>query len=330
VDSTHYYNPYTGKTFIGVLVELVIRFWAFLQGNLPVDNLASDEIQILVLAGVAASSAFVGTFLVLRKMTMLANSLSHTILIGIVIAFVFTHDGIVNEGHSINITAMLIASFIVGIATVFLTELLTKGARLQEDASTGIVFTSLFAIGIIAVTMLTRNAHIGTEAVMGNVDALQFDDCKLVYTVLAINVALLALFYKEYKITTFDPALSRTLGITPTFFNYLLMAQMSATAISAFRAVGVLMVLAFITGPVLTARLLTHDLKKLLILAAAIGVAASIMGVALSRHMLSVFGISLSTAGVVVCIILLLYLAAACWAHRFSLFIRHLDASHYP
>ena len=321
MDSSSYFNPYSGKTFIGVLVELMIRLWAFIRGDLPLESLASDEIQILVLAGVAASSALVGTFLVLRKMTMLANSLSHTILIGIVLAFLFTrdNDGIISEEithvHSLNITALLIASFIVGIATAFLTELLTKGARLQEDASTGIVFTSLFAIGIIAVTVLTRNAHIGTEAVMGNVDALRLEDCKLVYTVLALNVVLFILFFKEYKITTFDPGLSRIFGMAPTFFNYLLMAQMSATAIAAFRAVGVLMVLAFITGPPLTARLLTHDLKKMLLLSAIIGVAASILGVALSRHMLSVFSLSFSTAGVVVCIILLFYIAAALWTN---------------
>ncbi|MBA3817098.1 MAG: metal ABC transporter permease, partial [Parachlamydiaceae bacterium] len=94
-------------------------------------------------------------------------------------------------------------------------------------------------------------------------------------------------------------------------FNYLLMILVSATAIAAFRAVGVLMVLAFMTGPALTARLLTHDLKYMLALAACIGTGASVIGVALSRHLLSAYGIALSTAGIVVCTILIIYLAAA-------------------
>lgn len=315
MESQHYFNPYSGKTFFSFLVELFFRFWGFISGNLPFEALASDEIQILVLTGVAISSALVGTFLVLRKMTMLANSLSHTILVGIVIAFLITSGGDIDQHHThnqaINVQAMLFASLIMGLVTTFLTEMLTKWARLQEDASIGIVFTSLFSIGVIAVTVLTRNAHIGIEAVMGNVDALQFDDCKLVYSVLLINVVLLSLFFKEYKITTFDAGLSRSFGISPTLFNYLLMIQVSATAIAAFRAVGVLMVLAFMTGPALTARLLTHDLKRMLCLAAAIGAGASVIGVALSRHMFSAYGIALSTAGVVVCTILIAYLVVA-------------------
>jgi manganese/zinc/iron transport system permease protein len=318
--SQQYFNPYTGKDFFGFFLELLARFWLFISSDLPLDKLASDEIQILVLIGVAASSALVGTFLVLRKMTMLANSLSHTILVGIVMAFVMTHGVFFSDphGHSepLNIKAMLFASLLTGLLTAFLTELLTKGAKLQEDASTGLVFTSLFAIGIILVTVLTRNAHIGTEVVMGNVDALQLADCTLVYSVLGINAVLFFLFFKEFKITTFDASLACTFGISPVFFNYLLMTQVSATAIGAFRAVGVLMVLSFITGPALTARLLTNDLKNMLFLSVILGCAASIIGVAFSRHMLSVYGVALSTAGVVVCTILLIFLVVAAYVNR--------------
>lgn len=306
-----YLNPYTGKTFIGFIQELFIRLYAFLTGNLSWNQLVSDEIQMIVLICVASSAALVGTFLVLRKMTMLANSLSHTILLGIVATFVFTQDGLLansDQYHTINVQAMLLASLVVGVLTAFLTEFLTKTIRLQEDASTGIVFTSLFALGIVLVTLLTRNAHVGTEVVMGNVDALHLDDIKLVAWVLLFNCLLVFLFFKEYKITTFDPSLAKALGISALFFNYLLMVQASATTVGAFRAVGVLMVLAFITGPVLTARLLTHDLKTLLFTAVGFGCLASIAGVALSRHILSVYGMPLSTSGLVVCVIVGLFL----------------------
>lgn len=318
MDSQSYYNPYAAQNFFGFFAQLFLRLIAFIKGNISLNDVSTDEVQILVLMGVAASSALVGTFLVLRKMTMLANSLSHTILVGIVIAFLWTY-GIGNHvphTEQISLHILLLASLIMGLITAFLTELLTKGARLQEDASTGIVFTSLFAIGVIAVTVLTRNAHIGTEAVMGNVDALQLSDCKLVYIVLAINALIFLLFFKEFKITTFDPGLSKSFGIPNSFFSYLLMTQVSLTSIGAFRAVGVLMVLAFITGPPLTARLLTSSLKKMLLISVGIGVFASFVGVALSRHILTVYGISLSTAGVVVCVIVLFYLAAAVYANK--------------
>jgi len=323
--ASSYFNPYSGLTFFGFFREMLIRLYGFINGSLPWQEMVSDEIQMVVLMSVASSAALVGTFLVLRKMTMLANSLSHTILLGIVVAFLFAKDGLLENDehhHSINIQGMLIASFIVGILTTVLTECLTKLTRLQEDASTGIVFTSLFALGIVLVTLLTRNAHIGSEVVMGNVDVLQIEDCKLIILILGINILLLLLFFKEYKITTFDSALAKALGISTIFFNYLLMTQVSATIIGAFRAVGVLMVLAFITGPVLTARMLTHDLKTLLWSAVGFGCLASILGVALTRHILSAYGVPLSTSGVVVCIIAMQFLIALTYKKLVTQIIR--------
>ncbi len=312
-----YFNPYYDQDVFGFFWVFFRRMWELLTGQLSFGDIVSDEIQVFVLAGVACSSALVGSFLVLRKMTMLANSISHTILVGIVIAFVLTRKGYFGEStdhDSINIEVMLVASLIMGVLTALLTEFLIKTVRLQEDASTGLVFTTLFAVGIIMVTILTRNAHIGAEVVMGNVDALHFDDIKLIAFILIGNVILITLLYKEYKITTFDPGLARALGYSTTFFNYLLMIQVSATVVGAFRAVGVLMVLCFITGPALIARLLTHNLKTLLLLAVCIGVGASFLGVAIARHVLTVNGIALSTAGVVVCTISVCYILVVIFA----------------
>lgn len=312
-----YFNPYDDQTFFGFFAVLLSRLWGFLLGKIAFSNIVSDEIQVLVLMGVAASSALVGSFLVLRKMTMLANSLSHTILLGIVVVYVITHSGVLTSASThyehINIQAMLLAALGMGLVTTYLTELLTKIAKLQEDASTGLVFTSLFALGIVLVTLLTKDAHIGTEVVMGNVDALHIDDIKLTFVILGINLIAFLMFFKEFSITTFDAGLSKALGISPFLFNYLLMAQVSMTAIGAFRAVGVLMVLTFITGPVLTARILTHDLKKMILLAIGLGCLASLVGVALSRHLLSVYGLALSTAGIVVCTIIMFFLLSCLW-----------------
>lgn len=308
-------NPYTGVNFFGFFWQLMVRLSGFLTGQLGFQDLVSDEIQILVLVCVAGSSAILGCFLVLRKMTMLANALSHTILLGIVLAYYLSINGwfgqVLDAHDPIPIRAMLLASLVMGVVTTFLTQFLTKSIGLQEDASIGIVFTSLFALGVILVTLLTRSAHVGTEVVMGNADALQPGDIKLVFAVLALNIVLILLFFKEYKITTFDEGLSRALGISPIFFNYLLMTQVSATAIGGFRAVGVLMVLAFITGPALMARMLSNDLKSMLWISSLIGCFASIVGVALSRHLLTVSELALSTGGIVVCIIVVLFIVTS-------------------
>ncbi len=271
---------------------------------------------------VAISGALVGSLLILRQMTMLANALSHTILVGIVVVYVFTNTGLFEQAGAINIQAMLLAALAMGFVTSFLTHFLTNIIKLQEDASIGLVFTTLFALGVILVTVLTRSAHIGLEIVMGNVDALHVDDIKLVAIIVLINASLILLFYKEYLITTFDPGLARALGFSTLFFDYLLMTQTSITAVGGFRAVGVLMILAFITAPALTARLLTDNLKVLLALAIAVGCLASLFGVALSRHLLTIYDLPISTGGIVVCVLIIFYILAIIFSPRHGLIVR--------
>lgn len=293
-------NPYFGKDLLQFFVLFFGRMFELITGKIGIAELASDEVQVLVLACVAIASALVGTFLVLKKMTMLANSLSHTILLGIVVAYLilipFIPAGEVHS-HSISIEVLLIASLVTGLLTTLLTQMLTHLLKLQEDASTGLVFTTLFALGIVLVTVFTRNTHLGTEAIMGNVDALHAHDLKLISWVVLFDFAVIALFFKEFKMTTFDGPFASAQGFSTSLFNYLLMVLTSLTVIGAFRAVGVLLVLAFLVGPVLTARLFTHRLKTLICLAMAIGAFASLLSVALARHLLSVHHLPVSTSG---------------------------------
>jgi manganese/zinc/iron transport system permease protein len=185
--------------------------------------------------------------------------------------------------------------------------MLTHFLKLQEDASTGLVFTTLFALGIVLVTVFTRNTHLGIEAIMGNVDALHVDDLKLIFWIALFDFFVVTAFFKEFKMTTFDTHFANAQGISSSSFNYLLMVLTSATVIGAFRAVGVLLVLAFLVGPVLTARLFTHRLKKLIFLAICIGVFASVISVGIARHLLSVYHLPLSTSGLVATILGILY-----------------------
>lgn len=310
-------NPYQGQTLIGFIFKFMHRMGLFFTGQLPFEQLASDEIQVLVLMGIAISSALLGSFLVLRRLTMLANALSHTILMGIVLAYFLTSSFHLHDHGEMMapMGALLLASLATGCLTVFLTEFLTQVCRLQEDASIGLVFTSFFALGVVLVTVLTRDAHIGIEAVMGNADALHPSDLSWVFLITVLNIFFIFLFFKEFKLTTFDPYLALAMGFSPLFFNYLLMTQVSLTTITSFRAVGVLLVLAFMTAPPLAARLLTHHLSSLLMWAVGLGCLSAFVGVALTRHLLTVYGMALSTGGVVVSLLLLLYLVVAFMTH---------------
>ena len=300
-------NPFYNTDFFEFLFLFVRRLILLLTGQLPIYQLASDEIQIYTLAGISISSALVGTFLILKRMTMLANALSHTLLIGIVLAYFF---GANKESYSTTfpIYLMIIASVIMALLTTFLSEFLTVRLKLQEDAGVGLVFTALFALGVILSTILTHDVHLGIEAVMGDTDALHIHDLGYVFLILGINASLFFLFFERYQITTFDTQFAIGLGISPLFFNYLLMTQVSITSVAAFRAVGVILVLALMTGPVLCARLYINRLKQLLIASSCIGVAASFISVALARHFLTVYGMALSTSAITAVMIFLFFL----------------------
>lgn len=291
-------NPYTDVSFFSFFSVFFRRLFQTFPGGL-----AADEVQLFLLIGIALSGALVGTFLVLRRMTMLANALSHTILFGIVIAFLLLSKSF----GPLDIPILMVSALISGFLTTFSTQFLSRAVKLQEDASIGLVFTLFFALGILLITLFTRNVHIGTELVMGNTDALQISDLKLVYAVLLGNAALFTVLFRAFQTTTFDGYFAKCIGFSPLLFNYLLMVQTSLTSITTFRAVGVLMLLAFLTAPVLIARIWTHSLPKLLLFSCAVGAIASAFGVALSRHILTLYGIGLSTGGLIVCLLVAMF-----------------------
>jgi len=301
-------SPYWGATFFSFLPLFFQRMFLLLTGRLALSDLASDEIQVLTLGLISIGAALIGTVLVLRKMTMLANALSHTILIGIVVAYLLM-GGLFGVG--IHFRTLFFAALLCGILTSLLTQLFNHLLKLQEDASIGLVFTSLFALGIVLATLFTRNAHIGLEVVMGNVDGLHFDDLKIALFVAGSNLCLILLFYKEWKLLCFDQGLAASFGVRPSLFGYLLMLLASMSAISAFRAVGVLLFLAFLVGLPLIGRLLCNSMGKMLAWAATFGFVISLLSVALSRHFLTAYQMPLSTAGLATCLIGVAFLVIA-------------------
>jgi len=265
----------------------------------------TDLIQMAVLSAIAISCGLVGPFLVLKRSTMFANSLSHTILLGVALAFLIT-------GSLTSIPTLLVGAFLAALMTALFTGILVRLFRLQEDASIGLVFTALFALGITVVTLFTRDTHLGIEAVMGNADIVQWSDLKLALSLVGINLAAVVLFYKQFQITSFDTHLAKILRISPSIFHFFLLFLVAATCIGAFRAVGVLLVLAFLVGPFLTARLFSHRLPWLLFWTPVVGVVASVSGVLISRFFLTQFDLALSTGGIVAVLIGLIYAFAKC------------------
>ena len=318
-------NPYWNKhifEFFGLFFQ---RLYLFMSGQLPLSSLATDEIQIGVLALISIAAAFVGSLLLLRRMTMLANALSHTILLGIIGAFLLVKSfSSVQELSlaTLDLKILLIAALVTAFLTCVCTEWLTKVMRLYNDASIGLVFSVFFALGVTLVTLLTRNTHLGIEAIMGNVDALHYHDLKLMFWICLFDVFAVLIFFKIWHLTTFDAVLAKTLGFSPTLMGYVLMALTALTAIGAFRAVGAFLVLGLMIFPSLIARLFCQTLKTMILLASGIGCVVSVLAVSLSRHMLSCFGMPLSTSGLLIVLLTLCYLGGLTLARLLQVRIR--------
>lgn len=240
------------------------------------------EIQIIAVI-VAVACALPGVFLVLRKMSMMSDSITHTILLGIVLAFFATHD--------LSSPFLILSAALMGVATVWLTETLSRTRLLAEDASIGIVFPLLFSIAIILIARYAGSVHLDTDSVLlGELAFAPFDrmvvagvdiGAKAIYTtgvLLLLNLVVIIVFFKELKIVTFDPILAAILGFLPRLVHYGLMTLVSLTTVGAFQAVGSILVVAFMIGPPVTAYLLTDDLKRMLVLSGAIGAANGILG----------------------------------------------------
>jgi manganese/zinc/iron transport system permease protein len=223
-----------------------------------------------------------GAILVLRKMSMLADAISHTVLLGIVGAFFVT--------QTLNGFPMLIGAAVVGILTAFFVQLLDSSG-VQTDAAIGVVFTSLFALGVVFISFVGDSVHLDVEhALMGEIafvpwNTLEFQGVNLgpkavwmLGFVLIIVAGIISLFYKEIKWTTFDPQYAALIGIPIMFIHYLLMGMVSLVTVASFDSVGAILVVAMLIVPGTTAYLLTDHFLTLLLLSGGIGIIAAIIG----------------------------------------------------
>lgn len=243
---------------------------------------AQFEIQ-LIASLVAVACALLGVFLVLRRMAMMSDAISHTVLLGIVIAFFIT--------RSITSPLLLVGAALMGVITVSLVELINRTRLVREDAAIGLVFPAIFSIAVIMISRFAGDVHLDTDAVLlGELAFAPFNRLRLfgadigpeaLYItggILLLNLIFIALFYKELKLATFDPALAAALGFLPAVIHYALMTLVSLTAVGAFDAVGSVLVVAFMIAPPAAAYLLTDRLSSMLIYSALIGIFSAISG----------------------------------------------------
>ena len=246
--------------------------------------MSTPQLEIQAIAAVvAAACALPGVFLVLRRMALLSDAISHAILLGIVLAFFVVED--------LTSPLLVLGAAVTGLVTVGLVELLKRTELVREDAAIGLVFPVLFSAGVILISRFADNVHLDTDAVLlGELAFAPFDRLvvggydlgpKALFVmgaILLLNALCIAVFYKELKLATFDAGLAVALGLSPGLVHYGLMTLVSITAVGAFDAVGSILVIALMIAPPATAYLLTDRLATMLGLSALTGVVAAISG----------------------------------------------------
>lgn len=223
-----------------------------------------------------------GCFLVLRRMSMMGDAISHAVLPGLAVAFLVT--------HSRDSLTMFFGAALVGVLTAVFVEAVHRHGQVEESAAMGVVFTSLFALGLV---LLVRSAdHVDLDAscvLYGAMELVPLDTVTLfghevpravlkMGAMVLFNALFVLALFKELTISTFDPALSDTVGINSRWMNLALMAVVAVTAVAAFESVGSILVIAMLIVPAATAQLLTQRLAPLIAVALTCAVLSAWLG----------------------------------------------------
>lgn len=224
---------------------------------------------------VGVTCGVLGCYVVLRRMALIGDALSHAVLPGVVIAFVIT--------RSAGIAGLLVGALLAGLLTAVLINLVSRYSRTKEDSSIGIVFTALFAVGIILHSSLPRLAHFDLECFLfGNPLAVERSDLILMGFVCPVVLLTIALLYHPLRLASFDPVVAASMGVPVMGLHYLLMGMLSATVVAGLKTTGVVLVVALIITPASAAYLLSNRLWVMMLLAGFFGALSAVAGMMLS------------------------------------------------
>lgn len=235
-----------------------------------------------VLLITSISCSLLGVFLVLRNLSMIADAISHSVLLGIVLAFFITKD--------LASPILIISAGIFGVITVAFIELVGKSKRVDRSDAIGVVFPMFFSLAVILISRYAKNAHIDTDVVlMGEVIFASLNTIEIgglhiplsflrMSVTFIVNLGFILAFFRYLKTSSFDEEYARLIGMPISLIFYGFMTLTSITAVAAFDAVGSILVLSFFIAPAATAYLISKDLKKMLILSAVFASITCLLG----------------------------------------------------
>ncbi|MFQ3648065.1 MAG: metal ABC transporter permease [Anaerolineae bacterium] len=215
-----------------------------------------------VLVGLACAS--IGVYVVLRRMAFIGDALAHTILPGVVIAY-------------LNQANLQVGALAAGLATALGIGWLSRRQAIREDTAIGVVFTGMFAFGVLLMST-TRSFRDFTHILFGNVLGVTAADLQMIALITLGVLLMLALFHKELELTSFDPTHAEVIGLRASRLRYLLLVLLAFTVVSSIQLVGVVMTTALLITPAAAASMLTVRLWRMMAIAAFIAVASGVVG----------------------------------------------------
>lgn len=276
----------------------------------------NDDLVIVLVAGLTATACgLLGPFLVLRRMALLSDAVSHAVLPGIVAVWLI--------GHTRAPLPVVAGAAVFAVLCVLGIDALRASGLVASDAAIALVFPALFSLGVLGVTRYADGIHLDLDStIYGEIAFVPFDTTAVagvelpragitLAVVVALNVVLVTLLWKELKVTTFDPAFAASVRLRPVLLTRLLLVAVAVTAVAAFEAVGAILVVTMLIVPAATAYLLTERLTVMVGLTVAVGWVGAVAG-----HRIAVaFDSSIAGAMGLVC--------AACFVVALALSPKH-------
>lgn len=217
-----------------------------------------------------------GCFIVLRNMSLIGDALSHAILPGVVVGFMVA-------GYSI--LGFFTGSVIAGLLTAVSITWIQRNIKTHEDAAIGIVFTFMFALGVMGISWLTRQEGVHLDLkdfLFGNVLGISDQDLWLTLLVMVFTIICVVAYYRYFFVTTFESVVAETIGISVQTIHYFLMLLLSFAVVASLQSVGVILVVAMLITPASTAYLLTNKMRNMLWISAVLGLLSTVIGLILA------------------------------------------------
>jgi len=246
---------------------------------------------------VGALGGIVGTYVVLRRIAFFADTLTHTVFPGVAIAFVL--DG-----------SLYVGALVAGLVSAVLFGLMSRRDALDDDAFMAIMLTTFFGFGVMVVSRITTYTNDLVVLLFGRVLTVSRDDIVVTSALGAIAVLMVAFAHKELTLRAFDPEGSMAQGYRPLLLDLWLNIAVTLVVVASLKAVGTVLVIALLVTPAATARLVTGSIRTMMAAAAAVGMAAGVVGLLISYHASVNHGIRLAAGPTIVSVLTLSFLVA--------------------